>query len=215
MNEGFNKLSLEKQNIILNAAYKEFTENGYEKASTNIIAKNGEIGKGTLFYYFGNKRKLFDFLINTSFQLTYEEYFNKIDFDQTDFFKRLVEVSQLKQQVYKKYQAPMGFISKILINTGEFDLSEEQIKKRAIVEETWAQVLKKNIDFSKFREDLPQEITFNFIRWTLEGYRQELELRVKQNEDFLMDEENIKTYYDEYFSYIKMLKKIYYKNNLD
>lgn len=215
MSEAFYKLSLEKQNMILNEAYKEFTKNGYEKASTNIIAKNSEIGKGTLFYYFGNKRKLFDFLVDTAFQLTYEVYFNNIDFEQTDFFKRLIEVSQLKQNVYKNYQYPMGFISKILMEASEFDLSEEHMKKRAIVEETWSQVLKKNIDFSKFREDLPQEVTFNFIRWTLEGYRQELEMRVKQTDGFLMNEENIKTYYDEYFSYINTLKKIYYKENLD
>lgn len=212
MNEAFFKLPFTKRQKILDEGYIEFTENGFEKASTNVIAKNANIGKGTLFYYFKNKKQFFNYLIDTAFELTYKEYFNKIDFEQTDFFKRLVIVSQLKEKVYNQHPYAMSFISKVLMDTGEYDLSDKYNKKRKIVEKTWSELITKNIDFSKFRDDLPKETTFNFIRWTLEGYRHELERKVKQQNESLMKEEEIKATYDEYFNYIELLKKIYYKN---
>lgn len=213
MKEAFFKLPSDKRQNILNEAYIEFTEKGYEKASTNVIAKKAEIGKGTLFYYFDNKKQFFNYLIETAFELTYKEYFNKINYEQTDFFERLVEVSQLKQRVYSQYSHAMGFISKVLLDTGEYDLSEKYNKKRVLVEKTWAELISKNIDYSKFREDLTQETTFNFIRWTLEGYRHELEHKFKQQGEFMMKEDEIKVRYAEYFNYIETLKKIYYKKD--
>lgn len=212
MNEAFFKLSSTKRQKILDEGYLEFTEKGFEKASTNTIAKNANIGKGTLFYYFKNKKQFFNYLIETAFELTYREYFNKIDFRQTDFFKRLIEVSQLKEQVYKHHSYAMSFISKVLMDTGEYDLADKYNKKRENVEKTWSELITKNIDFSKFRDDLPKETTVNFIRWTLDGYRHELEMKLKQQKDFMMNVEEIKAAYDEYYNYIEILKKIYYKN---
>ncbi|MDZ7836007.1 MAG: hypothetical protein U5K84_12465 [Alkalibacterium sp.] len=72
-------------------------------------------------------------------------------------------------------------------------------------------LLTKNIDFSKFRDDIPQEVSFNYIRWAVEGFRAELEQRLKQ-EDFLdYTNEKIKPFYDEFYAHLRYLKKIYYK----
>lgn len=49
MGEVFRSLQKEKQDRILNACYKEFTEKGFDLASTNTMAKEAGIGKGTLF----------------------------------------------------------------------------------------------------------------------------------------------------------------------
>jgi len=89
----------EKKEKILNAAYEEFTEKGYEDASTNKIVKNAGIGKGTLFYYFRNKQVLFEYLIDESIEITFKEYLNKIDYRETDIFKRLIRVGELKKEV--------------------------------------------------------------------------------------------------------------------
>ncbi|MER2064628.1 MAG: helix-turn-helix domain-containing protein, partial [Alkalibacterium sp.] len=64
MDAAFLSLDKSKQEKILNAAFQEFSDKGYQQASTNRIAKQAGIGKGTLFYYFGNKEKLFQYLIN-------------------------------------------------------------------------------------------------------------------------------------------------------
>lgn len=62
MNEKFFQLSLEKQEKIINAAYKIFAQNSYKKAPMSEIAREGNISKALLFHYFQNKKDLYFFL---------------------------------------------------------------------------------------------------------------------------------------------------------
>ena len=57
MNEKFYKLSAEKQQRIINAAYKAFSQNAYKKAPMSEIADEGGISKALLFHYFTNKKR--------------------------------------------------------------------------------------------------------------------------------------------------------------
>ncbi len=51
---------LEKQQRILAAALKVFSESGYSLASMDAIALEAEVSKPTLYMYFGSKEKLFE-----------------------------------------------------------------------------------------------------------------------------------------------------------
>ncbi|MGI6412409.1 MAG: FtsX-like permease family protein [Syntrophomonadaceae bacterium] len=55
INTRFYSLEKDKQERIINAALKEFARSGYERASTNVIIKEAEISKGSLFNYFNSK----------------------------------------------------------------------------------------------------------------------------------------------------------------
>lgn len=57
-------LDLDKQrrNALLNAALREFTSQGYDNASTNIIAKEAGFSKALMFHYVGSKQELFIYL---------------------------------------------------------------------------------------------------------------------------------------------------------
>lgn len=211
MSEAFERISLEKQEKIINAAFVEFCEKGYEQASTNLIAKEAGIGKGTLFYYFKTKQSLFHYLIEKAFTIAQEEYLNKINFAYTDFFERIKQTTELKWQVYQHYPHALKFLAFAMMHADETELSEELSVKRKEAEAKWAGVLTQNIDFSKFREDIPKETAFNFIRWTVEGYRQELEARMKQQQFETMDNQDMRPYYEEFYGYLDTLKRIYYK----
>lgn len=213
MDDAFLALEKAKQEKILNAAFQEFSDKGYKQASTNRIAKEAGIGKGTLFYYFGNKETLFQYLINEAFDIAYREYLSRIDFDETDFFKRLEDMSILKWQVYARYEQALSFMAHILMHSENYVLPEDLNKKREQAEEIWGSLLTRNIDFSKFREDLPKETALNFIRWTIEGYRAELEQRFKQSDFTDYTNENLKPYYDDFYVNLDYLKKIYYKDS--
>lgn len=52
MNNKFFGLSIEKQQRIVNAAYKVFSENSYKKAPMSEIADEGSVSKALLFHYF-------------------------------------------------------------------------------------------------------------------------------------------------------------------
>ncbi|WP_242822971.1 TetR/AcrR family transcriptional regulator [Syntrophobotulus glycolicus] len=47
-----------RRNAILNAAFKEFAERGFDEASTNVIAKESGISKGLMFHYVNSKKDL-------------------------------------------------------------------------------------------------------------------------------------------------------------
>lgn len=91
----FENLDQNKQQRILNAALKEFENNDYEQASTNRIVKRAGIGKGMLFYYFRNKKALYQYLINYSIDIIMNKYLNLINTDEPDFIERIKQATQV------------------------------------------------------------------------------------------------------------------------
>ncbi len=62
MNEKFYLLPEEKQQKIINAGFRVFSENSYKKSPMNEIADCAGISKSLLYHYFRNKRELYLFL---------------------------------------------------------------------------------------------------------------------------------------------------------
>lgn len=72
MNEKFYLLSEEKQQKIINAGFRVFSQNSYKKSPMNEIAGCAEISKSLLFHYFHNKRELYLFLWDKACKTTME-----------------------------------------------------------------------------------------------------------------------------------------------
>src|SRR5690625_4117058 len=98
----FNNLEPSKQKQIIDAALKEFAENGYERASTNQIVKHAEIGKGMLFYYFKNKQGLYHYLIDYAISTIEREYLKQIYMEERDFIERFSQITEVKMTYYYK-----------------------------------------------------------------------------------------------------------------
>ena len=62
MNEKFFSLPPEKQQRILNAGFRVFSQNSYKQSPTSEIAAEAGISKALLFHYFRNKQELYLFL---------------------------------------------------------------------------------------------------------------------------------------------------------
>ena len=56
MNEKFFSLPAEKQQAILNAGYRVFSQNSYRKSPMSEIAVEAGISKSLLFHYLRNKK---------------------------------------------------------------------------------------------------------------------------------------------------------------
>ena len=69
MNRKFFELSTEKQQRILNAGYKVFSDNIYKKASMQLIADSAQISKSLLFHYFRNKQTLYEYLFQSAIRV--------------------------------------------------------------------------------------------------------------------------------------------------
>lgn len=65
-------IMLSKEQRIVAAAEQVFSKNGYEKATVDEIISLADVGKGTLYKYFGNKEQLFYHLVMKKNQLFVE-----------------------------------------------------------------------------------------------------------------------------------------------
>ncbi len=87
MNDKFFNLPLEKQQRIINAAYKVFSQSSYKKAPMSEIADEGGISKSLLFHYFTNKKELYLHLWVNAIEMTRKAVREYKTLETNDFLK--------------------------------------------------------------------------------------------------------------------------------
>lgn len=195
-----------KQKRIINAALKEFSEKGFEQASTNQIVKEAGIGKGMLFYYFKSKRGLYLYLIDYALDIIKQKYLHVIDMEQRDLFERLRNMATIKMEFLKKYPNAMYFLSTIFLHDDRIDQEiKVKIEQLQLIADRKAY---ENIDFSLFREGIDTEKAFQIIRWAFDGFEDEMKIRLRDRDFRKLD---LARYWDEFYGYIDVMKKSFYK----
>ena len=169
--ESFLNLSMEKQNLIIDAALKVFGKHGYKKTSISDIASTAGISKAMIFHYFGTKKELYLYLVNTCVDSISTEVVEKFDDSITDFFDRILYTSKLKLSLMEKYPNVPSFIQSAYFENDE----EVREEIRAIFKKDDGKTSAKKItyegaDFSKFKDDIDPKLVMNMIDWIAEGY---------------------------------------------
>ncbi len=199
----FFSLEQEKQERIINAALKEFTRNGYEKASTNEMIKEAEIAKGSLFKYFNSKKELYLYLLDYVVKII-DKIYDEIDFNETDFFNRIREVGFIKFNIMKKFPQAFDFLKSVANEDATQVKSEiEKIRKHTI--ESGFDRGFKNLNLTKFRDDFDLQKIMNIINWTLLSFAEEQRKKIYSFEDISME---VLREWDEYFD---IMKRCFYK----
>ena len=206
--EKFENLDPQKQQKILDSALREFAENGYGKASTNRIVKQAGIGKGMLFYYFKNKKDLYEYLIEYSLNFIIEEYLSLVDINETDFIKRLKGAAQIKMKAQLENEQVFNFMGTFML-TKDLDLPPHLQKRYEQLQQQGYALLYEGIDKKLFRKDVDVDKAFNLIRWGIDGYQQDLLKRLQGQK---MSELDFEPYWDEFYEYLDILKKSFYTN---
>ena len=93
----------QRRDAVLNAALKEFSSQGYDKASTNIIAKEAGISKALMFHYVNSKQELYLIVHDYFSNLIKKEYWEQMNFDEKDIFARLQQSYLLQLKLSEKY----------------------------------------------------------------------------------------------------------------
>lgn len=195
---------------ILNAAFKEFAEQGYEQASTNRIVKEAGIGKGMLFYYFKSKEELFYYLIDFGINFIIDKYLNQLDESEPDFIERHKQAAQVKMKALNENPHVFSFFGTLYVNKMA-ELPGELAARLIQVKELADSKRLNNIDMSLFRDDVAPELIFKLIQWSLEGYEKELINRLKGQKLTSVD---YGPYWDEFYEFLAVLKKIFYKQEV-
>lgn len=207
MLEKFNKLDNEKQGRILNAAIQEFARKGFENASTNEIVKEAGISKGLLFHYFNNKKQLFLFLFDYFIDVITNEFYQKVDLSETDFFERIKQASFIKMELLKKFPDIFHFLEAAYMEDSTAVKMEVDGRKKELTAVNMNKIFE-GIDFSEFREDVDVAKALKIIMWTFESLGNEEMQRVKALNRPEIDYESI---FAEVNEYTEILKKCFYK----
>lgn len=204
MEEILKKLDIEKRDRIINSALDEFGRNSYDKASTNNIVKNAGISKGLLFHYFKSKQELYDYLEKFVFQKMIDVILEEIDWNETDIFNRIKQITIIKMGVIAKYPGIEAFGKTIYERKS---INEIKVMIEKMVPDLYHQVYTKNIDMNRFRDDIDFDKIIQIIQWAIEKYSEEQMELMKKNGmklDFLKIVSGIDLYMD-------VLRKVFCK----
>ena len=191
----------EKKEAIINASIEEFAKHEYKHAILENIASSANISKSLLLYHFKTKKKLYEYIYNYVY-----EYIEKIIAD-SDFYKikdffELMEYSFFKKlEMMERHKSIFDFLIQ-----GYFDESEDvkeivnnyKNKKQIDINSYF-----KNIDKTKFRDDVDIKDIIEMITYTSEGYLQSRKKMTKK-----IDKEDM---IKQYSKWMKMFKQISYK----
>lgn len=119
MNERFYTLPPEKQQRIINAGFRVFSQNSYRKSPMQEIADEAGISKSLLFHYFQNKKELYLFLWNKAADLTCEYLAENRCYDSTDLFEMMERGMYAKIQIMCRYPDMAAFAMKAFYEKDE------------------------------------------------------------------------------------------------
>jgi len=206
MNKSFETLDEPKREKILDAAFREFADFGYGKASTDRIAAEAGIGKGTLFFYFNSKKELYRDLIEIGMEVLQKKYVSGIT-DEGDYLERYQQASMVKLRAYHERPHMLEFLGRIYLEQDDALFSEEIKKKLNDMREKFLSAYIVDTGQTRFRADIPRERILTMIRWLMEGYERELMAVFRGRALTKID---IDPYWDEYTAFLALLKKIFY-----
>lgn len=173
MNEKFFSLPEKKQQAILNAGYRVFSQNSYKNSPMSEIAAAAGISKSLLFHYFHNKKELYLFLWDTCARLTIE-YLTRYDcYGQKELFECMYRGMQAKMEIIRLYPDMANFTIKAFY--------EKDPEICAAVQESYhryfnlkADQTRLNLDPEQFIPGLDLPMMYQEMYWASEGYLWEM-----------------------------------------
>ena len=209
MIDKFMNLEEEKRNRIINAALDEFSKRGYENASTNEIVKSANISKGLLFHYFSNKKNLFLFLLDYSDNIFIDEFYSRVNYEETDIIKKWRQIAQLKMELIQKHPDLYNFILTSYADNSKEIKQETENRSKTIIEDAFKKLFT-NIDTSVFKDGLDAKRVSQIIIWVTQGFANaELE-KIKNSPDY-KSTFDLNASMSDFDEYTKMLVNAFYK----
>ena len=173
MNERFFSLPEEKQQAIINAGYRVFSQNSYKNSPMSEIADAAGISKSLLFHYFRNKKELYMFLWDKCAGITIE-YLTKYGcYGQDGLFESMERGMRAKLEIIGIYPDMANFTIKAFY--------EKDPEICAAVHESYhryfslkAERTRLNLDPEQFVPGLDIPMMYREMYWAAEGYLWEM-----------------------------------------
>lgn len=176
MNEKFFSLPKEKQQAIINAGYRVFSQNTYKNSPMSEIADAAGISKSLLFHYFHNKKELYLFLWDNCAETTIELLTKYGCYEQREFFESMERGMRAKMEIIRLYPDMGNFVLKAFYETepGISEAIQESYHKYFDLKADKARL---NMDPEHFIPGLDIAMMYREMYWASEGYLWEMAQR--------------------------------------
>ncbi|TYQ12857.1 UNVERIFIED_CONTAM: TetR family transcriptional regulator [Acetivibrio alkalicellulosi] len=203
MNSAFESLSTSRRKHIIDVCIEEFSQNGYEKGSTNTIIKKAGISKGILFHYFGNKKKLYLYMVDYAIDIFLKEFYDCDDINKyDDVFDKLIAWGVRKIELYQMFPGMSKLVIDAFANTPEELKKDIMYRYSKIYDQSVPQFIK-DIDTSKFKEGVDPTKAIELILICLNGMSEKYLKLLKVDS---LETINMNEIFDEMKEYFEILK---------
>ena len=202
MNEKFFNLPIEKQERIINAGYRVFSQNSYKKSPMSEIADAAGISKSLLFHYFLNKKELYMFLWDNCAKTTVQYLTEYKCYEQKDLFEMMYRGMQAKMEIIRKYPDMARFVIKAYYEKDPAVCDDIQQSYQKFLNMKAKTTLMK-LEPEKFMPGLDLQMMYREMFWAAEGYLWE---KVQQGSL------NMEKMEDDFGKLIEFWKSVYLRN---
>ena len=173
MNEKFFSLPIEKQQAIINAGYRVFSQNSYKNSPMSEIAMEAGISKSLLFHYFHNKKELYLFLWNKCAETTIDFMTKYECYEQKELFESMERGMRAKLEIIRLYPDMANFTIKAFY--------EKDADICLAIQESYqnyfnlkARKTRVNLNPEQFMDGLDISMMYREMYWASEGYLWEM-----------------------------------------
>jgi TetR/AcrR family transcriptional regulator len=166
--ETFHRLPASRQQRVLDVAMREFTEHGYEAASTNRIVASLGIAKGTLFKYAPTKAALYLYIYEQVLTELAQIQDDPATYTTPDLFLRVEDLFEALLAYAAREPLRYRFSMRASLDTRSSIASEvEQVRQRITQHHHGALIA--GVDWALY--SLPREEVWELFAWVMAGGR--------------------------------------------
>ena len=201
MNDRFFELKKEKQDRMINAALKVFSQYGYRHASTDEIIQSAGISKGLLFHYFESKIGLYAFLYDYATRFVTLELTANVEKNENGYFELYKQILNAKADSMAQYPFIFLFLYKADEETDKdalFEISERRDKYRRIMD-----ALRDRADITNFENGIDYQKLWKVLDFTVDGLMESAVRRENFRQDMFLEEAT---------EYVDMIRSMTYKS---
>ncbi len=173
MNEKFFSLPEKKQQAIIQAGYRVFSQNSYKNSPMSEIADAAGISKSLLFYYFHNKKELYLFLWDHCAKLTIDFLTQYECYGQSDLFDSMERGMKAKMEIIRLYPDMAQFTIRAFYETDP-QVNEDIQKSYHHYFNFKADHTRLNLNPDQFVPGLDIEMMYREMYFASEGYLWEM-----------------------------------------
>ena len=173
MNEKFFSLPEQKQQTIINAGYRVFSQNTYKNSPMSEIAAEAGISKSLLFHYFQNKKELYLFLWDQCAQMTIEVLTRYGCYAQEELFVSMERGMRAKMDLIRRYPDMANFTIRAFYEKDP-DISAAIQASYHRYFNLKSDAARLNLDPEQFIPGLDIPMMYREMYWASEGYLWEM-----------------------------------------